>query len=267
MFRKLFRFFRPTPPPLAYTEAARRAGIEKILAIVRAPLPTERELKRVEIIVLNYKTPEVEVECAKRIIENTTWPYKLVMYDNRPGVKNFSKIWNQLVRESTCDYVIIMDSDVFVPASPDASRGGPCWLTRMMRTFAEHDDCFVVVPRVTNTSCDEQRATQAEDKPAEPIKEIFAAMLALYKKDVFEKVGWFDEDFLFFGQDSEFAARLAAHGFPAYLQHNVLVNHVGHYSTKKAAKTNDIPFDSTLEREFAGRLLEEKIRDYAKKEK
>lgn len=239
------------------TPQEREHEMNKIMTAIKQPMLTESEMKRVEIIVLNYKDPEIEWKNAKHIIENTDWPYKLNMYDNRPGIKNFSKTWNRLIRESTCDYVMIVDNDVFVP------RLDPDWLTRMMKTFDEFNDCYVVVPRVTNTSCDEQRATQAEDRPATPMKDIFAAQMVLYKKEIFDKVGYFDEDFLFYGQDSEWALRTMRKGFKIYLRHDVLVDHIGHYSTKKEAKSVKPAFDRELEREYAGKLFEEKTGESA----
>jgi len=251
---KIFDFekFNPHPKPVYATPEERKQAMGRILTAVREPLPTESQIKRVDIVVLKYKDPEVETKCAQHIIENTDWPYKLVMYDNRPGVKNFSKTWNQLIRESTCDYVMIVDNDVFVP------RLDPCWLTRMMKTFDEFHDCYVVAPRVTNTSSDEQRAEGSEDKPAEHMRHIFAAQMVLYKKEIFDKVGYFDEDFLFYGQDSEWSKRLMDKGYKTYLRHDVLVNHIGHYSTKKESKTKKPAFDRDLEREYAGKLFEAK---------
>ena len=252
MFRKLFRFFKPAPAPVVYTEEDRRIGLQKILSAVRAPLPTERELKMVEIVVLKYKDPEVETKCAVDVINNTEWPYKLVFYDNRPGTKNFSKIWNKLIRESTCDYVLVMDSDIFVPKlSPD-------WLTRMMRTFDDFSDCWVVVPRVNRTSCSQQWAQVAEEKQPTELTEPFAAQCVLYKKTVFEHVGYFDEEFLFYGQDSEWSHRAMKKGCTTYIRHDVLMDHGKHTSIGKAAKKGE--FDRQLEGEYAQKLFEEKTR-------
>ncbi|MCX6786182.1 MAG: bifunctional glycosyltransferase/class I SAM-dependent methyltransferase [Candidatus Komeilibacteria bacterium] len=250
---KIFVFFgyelKKTPEP-ALTEAEKNEQLSIIKKLVEQPIPLESSVKRVEIIVLKYKDPEVEVDCAKNILENTDWPYKMVFYDNRVGVKNTSKIWNKLFREATCDYVLIIDSDAFVP------KLTPCWLTRMMSTFEKYPDCYVVVPKITRTSCDEQRADMAEEKEPTRMTEFFAAQCVLFKKEIFNKVGWLDEDFLFYGQDSEWAVRTMKKGYPIYLRHDVLINHLGHYSAKKAAKNNE--FNRKIEAEYAQKLFEEK---------
>ena len=232
----------------------KKAKIEEVIEQVRLPIPSERELKRVEIIVLKYKDPEVETKCAQMLIENTQWPYKLNFYDNRPGTKNMSKIWNKLIRESTCGYLVIMDSDIFVP------KLSPCWLTRLMDTFEKKADCLVVTPRVTKTSCVQQRGSVAEDREPERFTEAFAGMCTLYKKEVFDKAGYFDEDFLMYGSDSEWAFRCLKSGAGAYLRPDVVVEHISHYSTGKEAKSAKTAYDASVEREYASELYNEKTK-------
>lgn len=242
-----------------YSLEERKIRMDEVVRQVGLPIPTERELKRVEIVVLKYKDPEVETKCAQLLIENTEWPYKLNFYDNRPGTKNMSKIWNKLIRESTCDYMVIMDSDIFVP------KLGPCWLTRLMDTFEKKSDCLVVSPRVTKTSCVQQKGSVAEDKESERFREAFAGMCTLYKKEVFEKVGYFDEDFLLYGSDTEWAFRSLKFGVGAYLRPDVVVDHISHYSTGKEAKAAKLAvvktlYDASIEREYAGELYNEKTK-------
>lgn len=218
-------------------------------------LPTNANLRRVEIIILTYNVPDMEGEAVRRIVANTDWPYKIVLFDNRPGTKNMSKVWNQLIRESTCDYLIIMDSDVLVP------RLSPCWLTRLMSTFDDHTNCAVVTPKVTRTSATAQRATQAVDSPAERLSTEFAGMCTLYRKDIFGEVGYFDEDFLLYGSDSEWAERLLRSPHGAYVRPDVVVDHIAHYSTKRANATESTSYDYAYEREYAGELLKKKTSD------
>lgn len=228
--------------------------IREMVKLVRRSLFTEKELRRVEVIMLRYEDGEVAKDCVARITENTDWPFKLTVYDTRsqPRPTNISKVWNKLIRESTCDYVMILDSDVFVP------KLEPCWLTRMMGTFEK--DCHVVVPRVNRTSCPQMKADRAEEYPAEPerLKEILAAQCVLYEKEIFEKIGYFDEDFLLYGQDSEWGDRLLKSPFKGYVRTDVLLDHIGSYAINKAVKIDN--YDSSLEREYAGILFKEKTK-------
>lgn len=254
IFRGIARRFAPRAPYIPDTPEERARKVEKVRALARAPVPTEHELKMVEIIVLKYKDPEVEWQCAKHVLENTEWPYKLVLYDNRPGTKNMSKIWNKLIRESTCDYILIMDSDVFVP------KLNPCWLTRLMSTFEQKNDCVVVSPKVTKTSCTQQRGRTPVDREPEKFREPFGGMCVVYKKEAFERAGYFDEDFLMYGSDTEWAFRFLKLAGGAYLRHDVVVDHISHYSTRKEARTAAPPYDRDVEREYAQSLYHEKTK-------
>lgn len=228
--------------------------MREIRKLVELPLPTDAELKRVEIIVLKYKDPEVETICASRIIENTEWPYKLTFFDNRPGTKNMSKIWNELIRKSTCDYIVFMDSDVFVP------KQEPCWLTKLMSTFEETQECYLVSPKVTKTSGVQQKAAVAINGKPERLTTDFAGMCVLYKKDIFDKVGYFDEEFLLYGSDVEWSRRFIVSKYAGYVRPDVLVDHVGHYSTTKAQKAE--PAQATwgaVEKIYADEMLKKKL--------
>src|SRR3972149_6350445 len=61
---------------------------DKINELTFWPLVSEKESKRVEIIILKYKNPDVEAKCLEYIIKNTDWPYKLTVYDNRNNTAN-----------------------------------------------------------------------------------------------------------------------------------------------------------------------------------
>lgn len=228
---------------------------EEVIRQTRLPVPSERDTKQVEIIVLKYKDPEIEVRCAQEIIENTDWPYKLTFYDNRLGTKNLAKIWNKLIRESTCDYVLLLNTDAFVP------KLKPCWLTRMMQTF-DIPGCAVVLPRVTKTSCSQQRSEVAEEKEPEKMTMIFAYQCILFKKDIFEQVGYLDEEFLLHGQDSEWAYRLLQSQYSAYLRPDVLVEHLGHYSIKKAERNKELY--GIVESQYALDLFNKKTKYFIK---
>ena len=218
--------------------------IRKLIELSKKPMKTEAEMKMVEIICLKFKTPEVEVECAKRIIENTDWPYKLVMYDNRLNTASTAKIWNKLIKDSTCDYVMLIDSDAFVP------KTSPCWLTRMMQSF-EHKDCDVVVPVSDNCGGARQKVLGPEKYPSEcKNNDVWSGFCFLFKKSVIDKVGGFDEQFYVYGQDSEWAWRIAHKGINTYMRKDVLVQHKSGYSFKKADSegTFDRDADKTMAR-------------------
>jgi len=230
-----------------------------LAGLAEVPMKDEAAIGMVEIIVLKWKRPDVEIRCARQIIENTAWPFKLVVYDNRPNTPNTSRIWNKLIRQATCEYVCVLDSDAFVPATeapyytPRHGLASPCWLTRMMDTFQDHPDCRVVVPVTNNCASPQQKALRAEPYPSvERNDGIWAAFCFLMRKSLLEEVGPFDEEFVGYGQDSEFAFRLAKNGGGTYVRRDVWIEHLHGASFKQATASGE--HDAKADRAYAQEL-------------
>lgn len=218
-------------------------SVKDIFQLAKKPLADDREIQRVEIIILKFKEEkEVIDECVSRVIHHTNWPFKLNIFDNRPNSANTSKIWNKLIRESTCDYVLFLDSDAFIP------KESPCWLTRMMESI---DESGIVLPMGDNVGGD-NKATGPEKYPSVQEQQgIWSGFCFLLKKDIVEKMGWFDEDFYFYGQDSEFAHRCLRKNKAIYRK-DVFVRHISSYSGKKAEQEGE--FDRESDKLYAQSL-------------
>lgn len=197
--------------------------LDKIKELSDKPLTDDKETRRVEIIMLKFKeSPEVIDKAISRIVHNTNHPFKLTVFDNRLNTANTSKIWNKLVRESTCDYVMLIDSDAFVPVTEDK-----CWLTKMMESI---DETGLVIPVSSCGGGARQHVMHAEPYPSfERNADIWSGYCFLFKKEVYEKVGEFDERFYIYGQDSEWAFRSKKIG-GAIMRKDTLVEHMGSYS-------------------------------------
>ena len=203
--------------------------IKQIHTLSKQPMTSDKDTRRVEIIMLKFnEEPKVIDEAISRIVNQTKWPYKLVIYDNRPNSANTSRIWNKLIRESTCDYVCVIDSDAFVPEGIE-----PCWLTRMMESIEEEP---VVLPMGDNVG-GANKATGAEPYPSSrPANGVWSGYCFLLNRPTIYKdfgVKPFDEDFYIYGQDSEFAHRTLKKRC-AIFRTDVFVQHMGSYSFKKA---------------------------------
>jgi len=198
--------------------------IKKIKELAKIPMKTEQETKRVEIIMLKFKEPsEVIDEAVLRLIHLTDYPFKLTIYDNRPNTANTSRIWNKLVSDSTCDYVLIIDSDAYVPALD------PCWLTRMMESI---DETGIVIP-VSDATGGAMQRVNAPEVGTYLNKGAWSGYCFLFKKSVWEK-NKFDERFYIYGQDSEWALRTGG----AIMRKDVLVKHTGGASFKSDPMRN-----------------------------
>lgn len=197
--------------------------VREVRDLAQIPMTDDSDTRRVEIIMLKFKEePRIIDEAVTRIIHNTDWPFKLTIYDNRLNTANTSRIWNKLVKESTCDYVLIMDSDAYVPKTE------PCWLTRMMESV---DETGIVVPVSDVRGGAHQYVGHAENYPSfTRNKDVWSGYCFLVYKGVFEEFGFFDERFYIYGQDSEWAWRTRNPG--AVMRKDVLVQHVGGASFK-----------------------------------
>jgi len=190
-------------------------------------LSTNLNEGRTTIYVLKYKSPVIENGCITRLLEHTDTRYTLSIVDTRDIDPNFSRIWNQLIRECPTEQLVIMDSDAYVERD---------WLSKMKEGLGA-DGCAVVLPasdRVGSSAQSRVRGAGCVEIPdGVPI-------LALYKKDIFDKVGYFDEEFHVYGQDTEWMQRVRYKGFKIILQSNVFVSHLGHGSTDKAHQDGEI---------------------------
>lgn len=196
--------------------------LREMKQLAAQPLVYDRDIKRVEIIMLKFKeSPEIIDRAIHRLIHNTDWPFKLTIFDNRPNNANTSRIWNKLVREATCDYVLIIDSDAYVPQM----KLTPCWLTRMMESI---DNTGIVVPVSSKGGGAHQHVTHAEDYGAKTLnRDAWSGYCFLFSKDAYTKAGPFDERFYIYGQDSEWAIRSARKLGGAVMRRDVFVEHIG----------------------------------------
>jgi hypothetical protein len=191
--------------------------IREVKRLATVPMKTEHETKRVEIIMLKFKEePHIINDAINRVINNTKHPFKLTVYDNRPNTANTSRIWNKLVKEATCEYVVLIDSDAFVPEYE------VCWLTRMMESIHETG---VVVPVGDNVGGAHQKAHQEKPYGAQMLNNgVWSGYCFLFKKKL-ALSDPFDENFYIYGQDSDWATR-----HPAVMREDVFVKHLGSYS-------------------------------------
>lgn len=206
--------------------------ILQVKALAAQPLSTRREDKRVEIIMLKFKEePEIIDKAINRIVHNTDWPFKLTIFDNRPlpdeeNNRSTSRIWNKLTYDATCRYVLIIDSDAYIPAR----KLEPCWLTRMMESI---DTTGVVIPVSTAPGGAHQHVTHQEDYGATRInKDAWSGFCFLFDRERIWNADRFDNRFYIYGQDSEWAIRIGKKYGGAVMRLDVLVEHIGGASFK-----------------------------------
>ena len=221
----------------------------KIKQLADKPLKTESEMGMVEIFVMAYNEHELVADIVGRMIKYANYPFKLTVINNivQNAPINTSKIWNYLIKNSTCDYVGIFDSDVFFQQD---------WLKRMMESFKKLE-IDLVVPVLDNTSSPQAKATvEGKLGDIEPLKEILTGQAVIYRKSIFKKYGYFDERFLLYGQDSEWGYRFRKMGGKGEIRKDVFCHHIGGGSLNKLAEDLKDIYNPSVEREYARKLFQ-----------
>ncbi len=229
------------------TELEKLRGLTEYARMVAIPLISDRECKRVDIVVLKYRDDAVEEHCMRLLNQHTNWPYKLTWFDNRHPLDpelatgNFAKIWNRLTRESTCDYVLIMDTDAFV-----TEKG---WLAKMMESFdPEFEACLshdnpgtipakvgMAVPVTHNAGAHTIQGMHRSDMGMPFLTRAqVSGFFFLFKKEMFDDIGPFDERFYLHGQDSEWIDRVIDSDWQIVVRPDVFVDHTVSASIKRA---------------------------------
>lgn len=220
----------------------------KIKELAERPLKTDKEMKRVELVIMAYNEHDMVANVVGDMIKYANYPFKLIVLDNTSQITpiNFSKVWNDRINKTECDFIGFFDSDVFVKQD---------WLKRMMSAF-DDETVDMVLPVLDNTSNHQQKA-QGEYPvgSSEVLNSIYGAQMTIYRKSLFDKIGLFDERFLLYGQDSEFGYRFLKHKRKGIIRRDVFVKHIGSYSLSKFAEDNKDLYNASAEREYARRLF------------
>ncbi len=254
------------------SELEKLRGLPEYAKKVAEPMVGDRECRRVDIIVLKYKDDMVEEHCMRLLNQHTDWPYKLTWFDNRhpfdpeKATGNFAMIWNRLTRESTCDYVLIMDSDAFVTKE---------WLSLMMETFEPDFECCLshdnpvkiqskvglVVP-ITHASGAHTIQGMHRNDLGMPFltRAQVSGFFFLFKKEMFEDIGPFDERFYLHGQDSEWIDRVIASDWQIVVRPDVFIDHTVSASIRRAEEKGSIDLHTE-------RLYTKVVYDAIRKEK
>lgn len=222
---------------------------------VRQPLISDKDSKRVDIIVLKYKDPEVEEKCILNLVKYTDWPHKITWYDSRNQSANFSKLWNHLTKVSTCDYVLIMDSDAYVEEG---------WLSKMMSSFEAGFMCQASDRSATQVTPSKVGLVipVTHKHGAHTIQGLHRAFFGkipflartqvsgfffLFKKEMFNDIGAFDEEFYLHGQDSEWVDRILDSDWEMVVRGDVFVDHTVSASISAATKRNEFHYRTDIQ--------------------
>jgi len=238
---------------------------QELKKLIKRKLPTDKALKRVEILIMKWALPKIETQCITQLINNTSYPYKLVILDTRALSKNrkgqwcginTSKIWNYFIKNSTCDYLCIMDSDAFVE---------PNWLSEAMKVFKKYPDAGVVAPVSRRLGIPESQHLQEIELQHKTHTHKASSHVSgycfVFKKEMLKDVGLFDEDFYYFGQDSDWCERIQENEkWNIYICPTMIVDHGTDegwsISSKKAQESHECIWEWQEDTAYAQKLAQ-----------
>lgn len=186
-------------------------------------------IKNIEIIVVDNASKDNSIELIKKKFPHI----KLIINRNNTG---FARANNQAIAKSLGKYILLLNPDTMVNKNT---------LTEMLAFMRQHIDvgvatCKVVLPNgQLDDACHRGFPTPWNAfcqfsglasifpyslffngyhlgyKDIHKIHEIdsCAGAFMLIKKSVGQKIGWFDEDYFWYGEDLDFCFRLKQHGF------------------------------------------------------
>ncbi len=181
------------------------------------------------IIIVKYGLADYERECVESVLDNTDIPYHLTVYDNYPLDENLSVVWNRLIEASVSENIILLNNDTIVE---------PKWAEKLVLSLIEG---VGAVGPITNKCGTSQSGFKKSDKEKVciPVNDLSGFCLA-FKKETWEKIGKFDEEFKLYGEDSEFLHRVGKK-YKLLMNMNVHIFHYGASSKSVAeARGKDI---------------------------
>lgn len=197
-------------------------------------------MKKISLVIPVYNQLGYTRQCLGSIARCTDQAYELIIVDNAStdGTQEFlrdvkatvitnqhnlgcAKAWNQGVRASHGDVIGILNNDIVV------TKG---WIEGLLK-FMERADHGIVSPAARegqlNYDLDTYAIEFTQSCRNATRAELYGACLVI-KREVFDRVGLFDETFAYGGcEDIDFFWRAQAAGFSVGTTGSVLIHHFG----------------------------------------
>lgn len=215
-------------------------------------------MKDISIITVNYKTPELTKECIESVLrQNRDVNIEMIVVDNASGdesvsvIKKFSdkiipifneenvgfgRANNQAFRQSSGRYLFLLN--------PDARLLDDHFdLINAIDYMEQHPEIGLAGTRIVdinrelqNTISDHYPRQKQSTKDFSDLPGKWACVLGasmVIRRDAFEKVNGFDEDYFLYSEETDLCLRLRQAGYQIGYLDDVTVCHIGGASAKK----------------------------------
>ncbi len=204
----------------------------------------------VSVLTVNYKTPDLTLRCIESVLKQQRVRCEMLVVDNASGDDNIAKLKtfadrirlientenkgfgranNQAFRESRGEYIFMLNPDAvcttdqdiaklvaFMEANPEVGLVG----TRIVNNQGEcHQTAWQHYPR------EDQSKRDFSELPGNIATVLGASMFV--KREAFEAVGGFDEDYFLYAEETDLCLRLRRAGYKIAYFDEVTVQHLG----------------------------------------
>lgn len=222
---------------------------------------------KISIVIPNYNGRKFLKECFNTLMLQTSHDFEIILVDNDsrdysvefttkyyPFIKiivldknyGFAKAVNEGIKQSVGEYVVLLNNDTQVHTQ---------WLEELVYSIEQDEKIFSVSSKMLqyhdrnliDDAGDEYTllgwTLKVGDGGVENLyskkREVFSscAGAAIYRKKVFNKIGYFDESFFAYMEDVDISYRAKTHGYKNLYCPDAIVYHIG--SATSGSKYNE----------------------------
>lgn len=226
----------------------------------------------ISVLIVNYNTAKLVGECVKSLLKQEGVHFEIIVIDNNshddslavlqqyasrirlisnPDNLGFGRANNQAFKLSKGRYLFMLNPDAVCLSNQD--------LALAVKYMHENQGCGLAGTKIVNANQQvestaflhyphqSQTATDFSSLPGRYASVLGASMIA--RRDVFEKVAGFDEDFFLYGEETDLCLRIRKAGYWIGYCESVTVMHIGSASEKGN------PPEEILRKKKKGKLL------------
>ncbi len=210
---------------------------------------------KVIIIIATWNKKKLLKECLKSLKKQTFNNFRIIVVDNAssdgtvrflnkyyPNVKiielgknlGFSKAVNKGIKVSKTEYIILLNNDTVVDknfvkylvASLDKNKYY-CACTAKMIDFKNRDIVLSAGDMMNNFGQSFSRGLGDDIRKWDKAEEVFLVTggASIFRKKTFDKIGYFDEDFFVYGEDTDWCFRAQITGYKFYYEPKAIAYH------------------------------------------
>jgi N-acetylglucosaminyl-diphospho-decaprenol L-rhamnosyltransferase len=210
----------------------------------------------ISILIINYNTASLIPTCVNSILQQQGVQCEIIVVDNASADNSaevlqslgnqiipilnkdnlgFGKANNQAAKQAQGRYLFLLN--------PDANLQSPNGLRELIAFMETNPNYGLVGPKIISKDRDhvslpaknypgqKYSAFKFEKLPGEIAWVLGAGMLI--RRDLYNQIGGFDEDYFLYGEDADICLRIRQQGYAIGYCENVIVEHIGGGSEKR----------------------------------